>query len=63
VNNFSGISAELIDELRSTLKGVSIDEKTRAEIEELADTLFRRISPGLADRHHHITPDAGKILP
>jgi len=39
VNNFSGISAELIDELRNTLKGVSLDEKTRAEIEELADTL------------------------
>jgi two-component system, NtrC family, sensor kinase len=39
VNNFSGISAELIDELRDTLKGVSLDEKARAEIEELADTL------------------------
>jgi GAF domain-containing protein len=39
VNNFSGISAELIDELRDRLKGVSLDEKARAEIEELADTL------------------------
>src|SRR5262249_37396536 len=39
VNNFSGISAELIDELRDTLNGVSLDEKTRTEIEELADTL------------------------
>jgi signal transduction histidine kinase len=39
VNNFSGISAELIDELRDTLKGVPLDEKARAEIEELADTL------------------------
>jgi GAF domain-containing protein len=39
VNNFSGISAELIDELRDTLKGIPLDEKTRAEIEELADTL------------------------
>jgi two-component system, NtrC family, sensor kinase len=39
VNNFSGISAELIDELRDTLKGVSLDEKARAEIEELADAL------------------------
>jgi signal transduction histidine kinase len=39
VNNFSGISAELIDELRDTLKGVSLDDKARAEIEELADTL------------------------
>jgi two-component system, NtrC family, sensor kinase len=39
VNNFSGISAELIDELRDTLKGIPLDEKARAEIEELADTL------------------------
>jgi len=39
VNNFSGISAELIDELRDTLKGVSLDDKARAEIEELADML------------------------
>jgi signal transduction histidine kinase len=39
VNNFSGISVELIDELRDALKGVSLDEKARAEIEELADTL------------------------
>jgi signal transduction histidine kinase len=39
VNNFSGISAELIDELRDTLKGVSLDDKARAQIEELADML------------------------
>ena len=39
VNNFSGISAELIDEMRDTLKGVPLDNKIRAEIEELADTL------------------------
>jgi two-component system, NtrC family, sensor kinase len=39
VNNFSGISAELIDELQETLSGVSIDKKTRAEITELTDTL------------------------
>jgi signal transduction histidine kinase len=39
VNNFSGISAELIDELRDTLRGVSLDDKARAEIEELADML------------------------
>jgi len=38
VNNFSGLSAELIDELRDTLKG-PLDDKARAEIEELADTL------------------------
>ena len=39
VNNFSGISAELIDELRDTLRSASLDEKTRTEIEELASTL------------------------
>jgi GAF domain-containing protein len=39
VNNFSGISAELIDELQATLKGISVDDKTRTEINELTDTL------------------------
>ena len=38
VNNFSGVSAELIDELQDTLKG-PIDDKVRAEIKELTDTL------------------------
>src|SRR5262249_48030886 len=35
VNNFSGVSTELIDELRDTLKGISFDDKARAEINEL----------------------------
>jgi GAF domain-containing protein len=39
VNNFSSISTELIDELRDTLKGISFDAKTRAEIDELTKTL------------------------
>jgi two-component system NtrC family sensor kinase len=39
VNNFSGISAELIDELQDVLSGLSIDHKARNEIKELADTL------------------------
>ena len=39
VNNFSGISAELIDELQDVLSGLSIDYKARNEIKELADTL------------------------
>ena len=39
VNNFSGISAELIDELQDTLKGMSLDDKARTEINELTDTL------------------------
>ena len=39
VNNFSGVSAELIDELQEALKDVSLNEKRRAEITELMDTL------------------------
>jgi two-component system, NtrC family, sensor kinase len=39
VNNFSSLSAELIDELQETLAAVTVDDKTRAEITELADTL------------------------
>ena len=38
VNNFAGISSELIDELQDTLKG-PLDNKARAEIKELTDTL------------------------
>jgi signal transduction histidine kinase len=39
VNNFSGVSAELVDELREALKDVSLNEKRRGEISELMDTL------------------------
>jgi GAF domain-containing protein len=39
VNNFSGVSSELIDELQDTLKGIPFDDKARAEINELTDTL------------------------
>ena len=39
VNNFSGVSAELVDELRETLGRVTTDDRTRGEIDELADTL------------------------
>jgi two-component system, NtrC family, sensor kinase len=39
VNNFSGLSAELIDELQDALKGLPIDQKVRTEIKELTDTL------------------------
>ena len=38
VNNFSGVSVELIDELQDSLKG-PLDDKARAEIKELTDTL------------------------
>jgi signal transduction histidine kinase len=39
VNNFSGISAELIDELQDTLKGMPLDDKARSEVNELTNTL------------------------
>jgi signal transduction histidine kinase len=39
VNNFSGVSTELIDELLEALQKMKGDAKTRAEIAELTDTL------------------------
>jgi two-component system, NtrC family, sensor kinase len=39
VNNFSGLSAELIDELQDSLKGLPIDQRAHTEINELTDTL------------------------
>ncbi len=39
VNNFSGVSVELVDELQQVLADVKADDKTRAEIDDLSDTL------------------------
>jgi signal transduction histidine kinase len=39
VNNFSGLSAELIDELQQSLKDVSLNDTKRDEIAELMETL------------------------
>jgi GAF domain-containing protein len=39
VNNFSGVSAELIDELQNVLSGLTVDQQARSEINELTDTL------------------------
>jgi two-component system NtrC family sensor kinase len=39
VNNFSGISAELIGELQDMLSGLSVDPEAQAEIKDLTDTL------------------------
>jgi two-component system NtrC family sensor kinase len=39
VNNFSAVSAELIDELRAALQGMQVDGNARAEITELTDML------------------------
>jgi two-component system, NtrC family, sensor kinase len=44
VNNFSGVSVELIDELQEALAGVKIDGKRRTEIAELTDTLRDNLS-------------------
>ena len=41
INNFSGVSAELIDELQEALKDASLNEERRGEITELMDTLRR----------------------
>src|SRR5712664_3222844 len=39
VNNFSALSAELIDELNDVLKPAALDDKTREEIDELTHML------------------------
>lgn len=39
VNNFSALSVELLDELDDALRGSPLDDKTRAEITELSDSL------------------------
>jgi signal transduction histidine kinase len=39
VNNFSALSAELIDEMNDVLKDIKIDDKTREEVEELTHML------------------------
>ena len=39
INNFSGVSVELIDELRQALAGANFDNKLRTEITEIADML------------------------
>jgi signal transduction histidine kinase len=39
VNNFSSLSAELIDELREVLESAPLDEKTRADVDELTGML------------------------
>src|SRR5205823_6719938 len=39
VNNFSALSAELIDELNEALKSTDLDDKIREEIDELTEML------------------------
>ena len=68
VNNFSGISAELIDELQGTLKGIPLDDRARTEINELTDTLKGNFEKGRASwqargchRQEHAAALAGRI--
>jgi two-component system, NtrC family, sensor kinase len=44
VNNFAGLSVELIDELQEALAIVKTDDKTRGEISELATTLRENLN-------------------
>jgi signal transduction histidine kinase len=39
VNNFSALSAELVEELRDALKGAGLDAERKGDIDELSDTL------------------------
>ena len=39
VNNFAGVSVELIDELKETLAAVKADDKTQADIADVMETL------------------------
>ncbi|HLZ05815.1 MAG TPA: GAF domain-containing protein [Bradyrhizobium sp.] len=39
VNNFSALSGELIDEMNDLLKDISLDDKSREELDELTHTL------------------------
>ena len=50
VNNFSALSAELIDELNDVLKPAALDDKTREEIDELTHMLKRQSRQGGAAR-------------
>jgi signal transduction histidine kinase len=43
VNNFSSLSVELIDELKDVLKQVSIDDRIREEVNELAQLLHSNL--------------------
>ncbi len=43
VNNFSGLSVELIDELQESLAGASLDDKRRSEVAEITETLRQNL--------------------
>ena len=56
VNNFSGVSTELIDELRDVLSGMQIDNKQRAGVNDIADAARQSRqgrAAGRRDRQEH----------
>jgi len=55
VNNFSGVSAELIGELKGLVNGLSIDPETHAGIKELTDMLSANLDKIV---HHGKRADA-----
>ena len=55
VNNFSGVSAELIDELQEVLGGMTSDDETRREVAELTNTLRGNLEKVI---HHGKRADA-----
>ena len=68
VNNFSALSAELVDELHDTLKGLSFDDKARAQLDELTGYLEEQSREGRAsrqargcDRQEHVAALAGSL--
>ncbi len=44
VNNFSGLSVELVDELQESLAGASLDHKRRSEVAEITGTLRQNLN-------------------
>ena len=55
VNNFSTLSAELVDELNDTLKGLPFADELRAQLNELTDTLKENLDKVV---HHGQRADA-----
>lgn len=67
VNNFSGVSVELIDELRETLDDLGLDRKARTQIAELTDTQRDNLQDRAARRartrlRHHRHPRRRSFL-
>ena len=50
VNNFSTLSAELVDELNDTLKGLPFSNDARAQVNELTGDLTRQPREGRSSR-------------